>query len=98
MDETYVKTTKDDDKNDKGGFGGGFSTKNNTPVVGIKQRNGNIKAFASDNSCWEKRMQTTKYKTSEEITINTVRNFTQTNTLLTATSNFTINAKQLTTV
>jgi transposase-like protein len=62
MDETYVKTTKDDDKNDKGGFGGGRSTKNNTPVVGIKQKSVNIKAFATND---------TKYHTLAEIAMNT---------------------------
>jgi hypothetical protein len=50
MDETYVKTTKDDkDDNDtKGGFG--RSTQNNTPVVGIKQKGGDIKAFATNDT------------------------------------------------
>ena len=62
MDETYVKTTKDDkDDNDtKGGFG--RSTQNNTPVVGIKQKNGDIKAFATND---------TKYHTLAEIAMNT---------------------------
>ena len=52
MDETYIKTTKEDndkDDNDKT-FGGGRSTKNNTPVVAIKEKGGDIKAFATNDT------------------------------------------------
>lgn len=44
MDETYIKTDKDDD--DKTG-GGSKRSQNNTPVVGIAERNGKINVFAT---------------------------------------------------
>jgi transposase-like protein len=47
MDETYVKTDKDDEDNHKGGTGRGTS---NTPVVGMVEKNGNIKAFATNDT------------------------------------------------
>jgi len=52
MDETYVKTTKDnDDKDDNDKtFGGGRSTKNNTPIVAMKEKGGDIKAFATNDT------------------------------------------------
>jgi transposase-like protein len=48
MDETYIKSKNDDkDDNDLNGTG---RRENNTSVVGIKQRGGVIKAFATHNT------------------------------------------------
>jgi len=51
MDETYIKAY-DEDKDDDDTFGSnmGRSLKNNTPVVAIKQKGGDIKAFATENT------------------------------------------------
>lgn len=58
LDETYVKTTKDDDK--KSGFGRGT---NNTAVFGNANKGGNIKAFA---------VEDTKIRILLELTIQSV--------------------------
>jgi transposase-like protein len=47
MDETYIRTQKDDDDQD---WDGSKRRKNNTSVVAIKQRGGDIKAFATHNT------------------------------------------------
>ena len=54
MDETYIKADKNKDDEDDNTTGGtkfmnncGRSLKNNTPIVGIKQKGGDIKAFAT---------------------------------------------------
>jgi transposase-like protein len=66
MDETYIKVDKNkQEKDDTDYFGGnmGRSTKDNTPVVGIKVKNGDIKAFATEN---------TKYHTLGKIAMENV--------------------------
>ncbi len=48
MDETYIKSKKDDkDDNDLNGTG---RRENNTSVVAIKKKGGDIKAFATSNT------------------------------------------------
>ena len=48
MDETYIKADKNKDDDNNPFIGNyGCSLKNNTPIVGIKQKGGDIKAFAS---------------------------------------------------
>ncbi len=56
MDETYIRADKSkeerDEDDDNNPFIGnsGRSLKNNTPIVGIKQKSGDIKAFATENT------------------------------------------------
>ena len=55
MDETYIKTTKDDkenknDKDDDDNHKGGHSNKTHTSVVAFKQKGGDIKAFVTENT------------------------------------------------
>ena len=49
MDETYMKTNKKDNDNDKHGGNMGRSTKNNTPIVALHSNN-TIKAFATEDT------------------------------------------------
>ena len=50
MDETYVNAKKDDDKNNNDKGGQGRSTKNNTPVIAFREKNGNLKAFVANDT------------------------------------------------
>lgn len=47
LDETYIKTTKDDDNDKSGGVGRGT---NNTAIFGIANKGGDIKAFAVEDT------------------------------------------------
>lgn len=53
MDETYLKVgkeSKNNNKDDNDKKGGGRSVKNNTSIVAIKQKGGDIKAVSTENT------------------------------------------------